>query len=34
MRAAIDRTEGCVYYIIHWIEQRGVGTYDLGWVCV
>ena len=23
-----------VDYIIRWIEQRGVGTYDVGWVCV
>jgi hypothetical protein len=22
------------HYIIRWIEQRGVGTYDVGWVCV
>jgi len=22
------------YYIIRWIEQRGVGTYDVGWACV
>jgi hypothetical protein len=22
------------YFIIRWIEQRGIGTYDVGWVCV
>jgi hypothetical protein len=23
-----------VFYIIRWMEQRGVGAYDAGWVCV
>jgi hypothetical protein len=23
-----------VFYIIRWMEQRGVGAYDVGWVCV
>ena len=23
-----------VFYIIRWMEQRGIGTYDIGWVCV
>jgi hypothetical protein len=22
------------HYIIRWIEQRGIGTYDVGWLCV
>jgi hypothetical protein len=25
---------GRMYFIIHWIEQRGIGTYEIGWVCV
>jgi hypothetical protein len=25
---------GLVYFIIHWIEQRGMSTYNIGWVCV
>jgi hypothetical protein len=23
-----------VFYIIHWIELRGIGTYEIGWTCV
>jgi len=22
------------FYIIRWMELRGIGTYDVGWVCV
>jgi hypothetical protein len=25
---------GSVYFIIHWIEQRGMSTYNIGFVCV
>jgi len=25
---------GSVYFIIYWIEQRGMSTYNIGWVCV
>jgi len=25
---------GSVYFIIRWIEQRGMSTYNIGWVCV
>jgi hypothetical protein len=25
---------GSVYFIIRWIEQRGMATYNIGFVCV
>jgi hypothetical protein len=34
LRAGVGRRGGSVYFIIHWIELRGIGTYDIGWVCV
>jgi hypothetical protein len=39
VRADLSRRRGnersiALDYIIRWIEQRGIGTYDVGWVCV
>jgi hypothetical protein len=31
---ATDTGGGSVHFIIRWIEQRGVGTYEIGWMCV
>ena len=28
------RRDSRLDYIIRWIEQRGIGTYNVGWVCV